>query len=80
MIDLIKKGILTSVGLGLMTKEKIVDYAKKAAKEAKLTEEDVRAIREEVKTKSMYSVAKKYGVARSSIKRIRDRKIWKTVE
>lgn len=48
--------------------------------QAKLTEKDVRAIREEVKTKSIHSIAKKYGVARVSIRRIRDRKIWKTVE
>lgn len=40
MKDLIKKGILTGVGLGLMTKEKVMDYAKKAAEEAKLSEEE----------------------------------------
>ena len=48
MIDLIKKGILTGVGLGLMTKEKVVDYAKKAAKEAKLTEAEGRKLVDEL--------------------------------
>jgi len=48
MKDLIKKGILTGVGLGLMTKEKVVDYAKKAAKEAKLTEEEGRKLVDEL--------------------------------
>ena len=48
MIDLIKKGILTGVGLGLMTKEKVMDYAKKAAKEAKLTEEEGRKLVDEL--------------------------------
>ena len=48
MIDLIKKGILTSVGLGLMTKEKVMDYAKKTAKEAKLTEAEGRKLVDEL--------------------------------
>ena len=48
MKDLIKKGILTGVGLGLMTKEKVMDYAKKAAKEAKLTEEEGRKLVDEL--------------------------------
>lgn len=48
MKDLIKKGILTGVGLGLMTKDKVVDYAKKAAKEAKLTEEEGRKLVDEL--------------------------------
>jgi polyhydroxyalkanoate synthesis regulator phasin len=48
MIDLIKKGILTGVGFGLMTKEKVVDYAKKAAKEAKLTEAEGRKLVDEL--------------------------------
>ena len=48
MKNLIKKGILTGVGLGLMTKEKVMDYAKKAAKEAKLTEEEGRKLVDEL--------------------------------
>ncbi len=48
MKNLIKKGILTGIGLGLMTKEKVMDYAKKAAKEAKLTEEEGRKLVDEL--------------------------------
>ncbi len=42
MFDLLKKGILTGVGIGLLTKEKIEEYAKKAAKEANLSETEAR--------------------------------------
>lgn len=44
MFDLLKKGILTGVGIGLLTKEKIEEYAKKAAKEAKLSETEERKL------------------------------------
>jgi len=40
MIDLLKKGIFTGVGLGLMAKDKVEEIAKQAASEAKLSEED----------------------------------------
>ena len=40
MIDLFKKGILTGVGLGLMTKEKVEEFVKKTIGEAKLSEEE----------------------------------------
>ena len=40
MLDLLKKGLLTGIGLGLTTKEKVEEYAKKAAKEAKLSQEE----------------------------------------
>ena len=40
MIDLLKKGIYTGVGLGLMAKDKVEEIAKQAAAEAKLSEED----------------------------------------
>ena len=48
MIDLFKKGILTGIGIGLMTKEKVQDFAKKAAKEAKLTKEEGRKFTDEL--------------------------------
>ena len=48
MIDLLKKGILTGIGIGLMTKDKIEDYVKKAAKEAKLTEDESRKLADEL--------------------------------
>ena len=38
MFDTFKKGILTGIGVGLMTKSKIEEYAKKVAMEAKLSE------------------------------------------
>lgn len=40
MFDLLKKGVLTGVGIGMMTKEKISEFAKKLAEEAKLSEEE----------------------------------------
>ncbi|MCD6202580.1 MAG: hypothetical protein J7K46_12305 [Bacteroidales bacterium] len=40
MLESLKKGIMAGVGLGLMTKEKIEEYAKKAAEEAKLSKEE----------------------------------------
>ena len=48
MIDLLKKGILTGIGIGLITKDKIEDYVKKAAKEAELTEEESRKLADEL--------------------------------
>ena len=48
MIDLLKKGILTGIGIGLMTKEKVQDFAKKAAEEAKLTKEEGRKFTDEL--------------------------------
>ena len=48
MIDLLKKGILTGIGIGLMTKDKIEDYVKKAAKEAELTEDESRKLADEL--------------------------------
>ncbi len=40
MFDIFKKGLLTGVGLGLMTKEKIEDLVGKTISEAKLSEEE----------------------------------------
>lgn len=40
MIDLLKKGIYTGVGLGLMAKDKVEEIARQAVSEAKLSEED----------------------------------------
>ncbi len=40
MFDIFKKGLLTGVGLGLMTKEKIEDLVTKTITEAKLSEEE----------------------------------------
>ena len=48
MIDLLKKGILTGIGIGLMTKEKVQDFAKKAVEEAKLTKEEGRKFTDEL--------------------------------
>ena len=38
MFDTFKKGIFTGIGIGLMTKGKIEEYARKLAIEAKLSE------------------------------------------
>ena len=52
MIDLLKKGILTGIGIGLMTKDKVEEYAKKAAREAKLTKEESRKFADELLKRS----------------------------
>lgn len=48
MFDTFKKGIMTGIGVGLMTKSKIEDYAKKVASEAKLSEEEGRTFVDEM--------------------------------
>ena len=40
MIEYFKKGLLTGIGVGLMTKNKVEEFARKVASEAKLTEEE----------------------------------------
>lgn len=40
MIDLIKKTLLTGVGLAVMTKEKVEELAKELAEQAKLSENE----------------------------------------
>ena len=48
MIEILKKGVLTGIGIGLMTKSKVEDFAKKAAEDAKLSEEEGRKFVEEL--------------------------------
>ena len=48
MIDLLKKGILTGIGIGLMTRDKVQEFAKKTAEEAKLTKEEGRKFTDEL--------------------------------
>jgi len=48
MIDILKKGILTGIGIGLMTKDKVKEFAKKTAEDAKLTKEDARKFADEL--------------------------------
>ena len=48
MFDTLKKGLFTGIGLGLMTKDKIEDYAKKVSADAKLNEEDGRKFLDDV--------------------------------
>ena len=52
MINILKKGILTGVGLGVMTKDKIEEFAKKACAEAKLSEEEGRKFLEDILNQS----------------------------
>ena len=40
MLDLLKKTLLTGIGIAALTKEKVEEVAKKIAKEGKLTEEE----------------------------------------
>ncbi|RKX80754.1 MAG: hypothetical protein DRP58_12775 [Spirochaetes bacterium] len=48
MKNLLKKVILTGIGIGLMTKDKVEEFAKKTAEEAKMTEEEARKFADEV--------------------------------
>ena len=48
MIEQIKKGVLTGIGLGLMTNEKILEFARKSAEEAKLSTEEARKLADEL--------------------------------
>lgn len=42
MIDIIKKTVLTGVGLAAMTREKVEEFARELAEKEKLSEEDGR--------------------------------------
>jgi len=44
MIEQVKKGVLTGIGLGLMTNEKILEFARKSVEEAKLSTEEARKL------------------------------------
>jgi polyhydroxyalkanoate synthesis regulator phasin len=48
MVELLKKGILTGIGLGLMTKDKIQEYVKKMVEKAELSEEEARKLADEL--------------------------------
>ena len=48
MIEQIKKGVLTGIGLGLMTREKVLEFARKSAKEANLSTEEARELADEL--------------------------------
>ncbi len=52
MINLFKKGVLTGIGIGLMTKDKVKEFAKKTAEEAKMTEEEARKFADELLNQS----------------------------
>ena len=44
MLDLIRKALLTGVGLGIMTKEKVAELAAEVSKKADLTEKQGEAL------------------------------------
>lgn len=48
MIEQIKKGVLTGIGLGLMTTEKVLEFAKKSAQEANLPTKEARELADEL--------------------------------
>jgi polyhydroxyalkanoate synthesis regulator phasin len=48
MFEQIKKGILTGIGMGLVTNEKIMEFAKKSAEEANMSTEEARKLAEEL--------------------------------
>lgn len=48
MFEQVKKGVMTGIGMGLLTNEKIKEFAKKSAEEANLTTEDARKLAEEL--------------------------------
>jgi polyhydroxyalkanoate synthesis regulator phasin len=51
MIDLLKKSVLTAVGLAVMTGEKIEELGKKIAEDAKLSEQEGKQFVDELKKK-----------------------------
>jgi len=48
MLNQIKKGVMTGIGMGLLTNEKILEYAKKSAEEANMTTEEARKLAEDL--------------------------------
>jgi len=52
MRDFFKKGIETGIGLGMLTKEKVEEYAKKAAEEAKLKGKDAQRFIDDMMAKA----------------------------
>lgn len=52
MFDLVKKGVFAGIGVGLMTKEKVEELARKLAGEAKLSEAEGRRLAEELLSQS----------------------------
>jgi polyhydroxyalkanoate synthesis regulator phasin len=51
MVDLLKKTVLTAVGLAVMTSEKIEEFGKKIAEDAKLSEQEGKQFVDELKKK-----------------------------
>ncbi|RLD59473.1 MAG: hypothetical protein DRJ01_11275 [Bacteroidetes bacterium] len=58
MKNLLKKSILTGIGIGLMTKDKVEEFAKKTAEETKMTEEEARKFADELLKQSESSKQK----------------------
>lgn len=52
MLDLLKKTVLTGIGIAALTKEKVKDFAKKIVKEKKLTEEEGKKLVKDMLKKS----------------------------
>ncbi len=48
MLDQIKKGVMTGIGIGLLTNDKIREIAKKSAEEANMTSEEARKLADEL--------------------------------
>jgi polyhydroxyalkanoate synthesis regulator phasin len=48
MIEQIKKGVLTGIGLGLMTSERVLEFARKSAKEAHLSTKEASELADEL--------------------------------
>ncbi len=48
MLEQIKKGVLTGIGLGLVTNDKIMEYSKKIAEEANMSTGEARKLAEEL--------------------------------
>ncbi len=72
MKNLLKKGILTGIGLGLMTKDKVEEFAKKTAEETKMTEEEARKFADELLKQSESS--------KQRIEEMIDKQVKKSIE
>ena len=73
MIDLLKKGILTGIGIGLMTKEKVEEFAKKTTEEAKLTKEEGRKFADELLKQSEETKQQIEGRINDEVKKVVDK-------
>ena len=73
MIETIKKGVLTGIGLGLHTSEKVLEYARKMADEAGMTKEEARKLADDLLEQSKKAKDKLTGMVDERIHKQMDK-------